>query len=147
MKWPFVSRRHYDLLEHNYGKLRDEVLDARRDSEYSYARLDELLSENKQVLTLLAGERERNEMMTTCVIDTLREALGVEPPKAQQAADNQAAAFEPEVPKEVQAAIDATFPGDSVIRAANVHYAYSQSHRWNTESLELADEIRQGERV
>lgn len=132
------------------GWVRREHLDRAKVDAYSaHDRLDAVLSENERLLKLLSDERERNEMMAVCVIDTLREALGMEQPVTAPtvASDWKGVASVPDMPKEIEAAIATTFPGDKTIYDANVAYAWSQEHRWENYAKEVAEEIRQGERV
>lgn len=127
MKWPWVSRELVNLAER------------RRCDATTY--LDQVLGENERLLDELAKANERLEMMSVCVIDTLREALGMGEPAIAAAAPS---TERQQMPKEIEEAIQTTFPDDAVIQAANLKYAYSQAPRWESYAKEIADEIRQG---
>lgn len=128
------------ISQSEYRKLVDARVSARQDTQAAYDRLDQSLSENEKLVNELSKANERLEMMSVCVIDTLREALGMGEPNTPPApiAERQ------EMPKEIEEAIQTTFPDDAVIQAANLKYAYSQAPRWESYAKEVADEIRQG---
>lgn len=129
-----------------YNGLVNRAATSMQNSQDAYDRLDQVLGENERLLKLLEDERNRNQDMAACVIDTLREALGMDQPKPipSDGIPGAQVPFTPQMPKEIDAAIAETFPDDTVIRSANIKYAYSQQHRWEGYATEIADEIRQG---
>lgn len=132
-----VRRKEYDRVS-------AMLYSARQDTQSAYDRLDQALFENGKLLDLLDKERERSEMLSICLTETLREALGMGQETKVQAVQ---VPESPEMPKAIREAIDNTFPGDQAIRQANESYAFSQRHRWDSETAEVVDEIANGASV
>lgn len=147
------------ISQSTYNGLVNRAAQSVQNAQDAYDRLDQVLGENERLLKLLEDERGRNQDMAACVIDTLREALGMEQTKetpltyTTTQAGNGTITYStpsiwagalPEMPKVIEEAIQSTFPDDAVIQEANRKYAYSQESRWDSYAKEIADEIRQG---
>ena len=151
----FVRRSEYIALEKRHQM-------SLRDSQAAYDRLDACLYENGKLIEALEKERERNEMMQICMVDTLREALNLNQATGTVTAIDSSGITvtarppimappglysEPEMPAVISEAIKDTFPGDVAIQSVNTEYAFSQRDRWATEAEMVAAEIKHGASV